>query len=228
MPDHRRLVRAALWCLPVWTALLFLSTLTHQPPPQTRLAEWSDFVTTPVFLASHLVGSILGAAAGTVGLFGLGTLLVGLGRPRSGAWGIALGTVANTLLTSLFGVAAFAQPAIGRLYRSGDHATAQRLYEDAAQGPWLVTTGLLGVVLMTAALVVLGVAVARTTPLPRWAGLALAVGGPLFALVGFALDDAVQSVGAALLTAGAVGTALGARGGAPAPGPGAAQPTASR
>jgi hypothetical protein len=29
--------RRALWMLPVWAAMLFLGTLTHQPDPQTRL-----------------------------------------------------------------------------------------------------------------------------------------------------------------------------------------------
>ncbi len=30
----RAFARGALWALPVWAALLFLSTLTHQPDPQ--------------------------------------------------------------------------------------------------------------------------------------------------------------------------------------------------
>ena len=30
----RTFARAALWALPVWAAMLFLGTLTHQPDPQ--------------------------------------------------------------------------------------------------------------------------------------------------------------------------------------------------
>jgi hypothetical protein len=34
----RSFVRAALWALPVWAALLFYGTLTHQPDAQTNFA----------------------------------------------------------------------------------------------------------------------------------------------------------------------------------------------
>jgi hypothetical protein len=107
-------VRRGLWALPVWAVLLFVSTLTHQPAYQTDFAAWSRYVTTDVFLVSHLVGSILGAGIGILGFTALSIALVRRDAPRLALWTLVTGTLGNTLTTAVFGVAAFAQPAIGR------------------------------------------------------------------------------------------------------------------
>lgn len=67
----RTWVRAGLWLLPVYGVLTFLATLTHQPDPQTEFESWSRYVTTGVFLVSHIFGSIFGAAVGILGLAAL-------------------------------------------------------------------------------------------------------------------------------------------------------------
>jgi hypothetical protein len=206
-----RAARLGLWALPVWAALLSLSTLKEQPHWQTHPAEWSRFVTTPEFLASHLIASILGAAAGVIGLVALAVFLAGRGRPRAAAWGLVTGVVANTLLTAVFGIAAFAQPAIGREYLAGHTTQARSMYYAAAQGSWLVVTAFTGAALLAASLVIFGVAVARTRPLPRLAGIGLAVGGPLFAIIGAALDNFIESIGSAILIACTVWIATAAR-----------------
>ena len=41
--------RWGLWALPVWSILLFLSTLTHQPDPETEFGEFARYVTTTQF-----------------------------------------------------------------------------------------------------------------------------------------------------------------------------------
>lgn len=192
--------RAGLWALPVWAALLLVGTFSHQPPPQTQLGAWSRYVTTPWFVASHLIASILGTAVGTVGMIALAVCLIRSGRVRGGAWGMVLAVTANILLTAVFGIAAFAQPAIGRLYLAGHAALAHMMYDGAAQGAWLVVTGVTGVVLMAASLIVFGVAVARSGWLPRLAGIGLAIAGPVL-VVGFALDDFIETVAAVLLVA---------------------------
>jgi hypothetical protein len=213
-----RAVRLGLWALVAWAAGLFIATITHQPPPQTQLAAWSRYVTTPYFVASHLVFSILGAAAGTLGMVALAVCLTGLGRARGGLWAMVLGVTANTLLTAVFGVAAFAQPAIGRLYLAGHTTEAHMLYDGAAQGAWLVAMGAAGVALLAASLIVFGIAVARSGSLPRLAGIGLAISGPLFAIIGFALDDFIESIGAALMIASTAWIANTARhAAAPAP-----------
>jgi hypothetical protein len=105
------MARLGLWALPVWAMLLFYSTLSHQPPPQAQFAAWSRFVTTPEFLASHLIGSIVGAAIGILGMVALAVFLVGHRRPQAAVWGLVTGVLGTTLVTAIFGIAAFAQPA---------------------------------------------------------------------------------------------------------------------
>ena len=54
-------------------------------------------------------------------------------------------------------------------------------------------------------------AAAQTDPLPRLAGIGLAVGGPLFAIIGVALDNFVESIACAMLIACTVWIARAAR-----------------
>jgi hypothetical protein len=53
----------ALWALPVYGALLAVSTITHQPDYQTDFPAYARYVTTSQFVLSHLVASIGGARA---------------------------------------------------------------------------------------------------------------------------------------------------------------------
>jgi hypothetical protein len=216
-----RAARLGLWALPVWAALLFAGTLTHQPNWQTDLAGWSRYVTTPQFLASHLVASIPGAAIGALGLVALGAVLASRGRPRAGLWAMVTGVFANVLFAAVFGVAAFAQPAIGRDYLAGHTAQARLLVSTAVNGGWLNVTGITGGVLLAASAVVAGVAVARTGALPRAAGIGFAISVVLF-VIGAIPDDFLQSIAAVLMIASTAWIAATAgRRGAPAEMPGA-------
>jgi hypothetical protein len=211
-----RAARLGLWALPVWAALLFASTLTHQPNPQTDLAGWSGYVTTPQFLASHLVASILGAAIGALGLVALGALLASRGHPRAGLWVMVTGVFANVVSAAVFGIAAFAQPAIGRDYLAGHTAQARLLVNTAVNGGWLNATAVTSGVLLIVSVVVAGAAVARTGSLPRAAGISFAASMVLFVIGAFP-DDFLQSIATALMIASTVWIAAAAgRRGAPA------------
>ena len=133
-PDVMRYARIGIWAVPIFAAMLFAGTITHQPPPQTELGQWSAFVTTNEFLFSHLVFSIGGAVFGAIGAVSFGVLLVELGSVKLGLSGLLTGVSANVIGASIFGIAAFAQPAIGRFYLAGHQDLAQGLYYDAAQG----------------------------------------------------------------------------------------------
>jgi hypothetical protein len=196
-----RYARVGVWALPVYAATLFAGTITHQPPPQTDLGGWSAYVTTNEFLFSHILFSIVGAAIGAIGCVALGAILIERGSTRLGLTGMLTGVSANVIGSSVFGIAAFAQPAIGRLYISGQVQTARDMYNDAAQGIPLVVVALVFIVLVVTSFVVFGVAIARMRGMPRWAGVGYAVGGVLFAVVGFVLDNWIQSVAAVLLFA---------------------------
>ena len=197
--------RRGLWALVVWAVLLLYVTFTHQPPYQTDFAGWSRYVTGTDFLVGHLLGSILGAGIGILGFVALSIVLADRGVPRLALWGLVTAVLGATLTTAVFGVAAFAQPAIGRSYLAG-HADMVELYNDVNGVP-LFATAATGVLLLSVGLVLYGIGVARSRLASRLAGLAIAVGGPLFAIVGVVLADIVQSIGAALLVAGTVAIA---------------------
>lgn len=201
--------RRGLWALPVWAGLLFYGTFTHQPDYKSDFAAWAHYVTTTEFLASHLAASIVGAGIGILGFAALSVLLIGRGSPRLALWGLVTGVLGNVLSTAVFGIAAFAQPAIGRSFLAG--ATNMPAYYDDVNGVPLVATAATGVLLLSAGLIVYGIAVARTGLAPRLAGLALAIGGPLFSIVGLVLGNYVQSIGVALLIAGTAWIAWTAR-----------------
>ena len=198
-----RYARVGIWAVPVYAATLFAGTITHQPPPQTDLAGWSAYVTTNEFLVSHIAFSIFGAVFGAIGAVALGIVLMEQGSVKLGLAGLLTGVSANVVGASIFGIAAFAQPAIGRLYLAGNHDLAQNLYYDAAQGTPMVNVAIVFILLLVASFIVFGVGFARLALMPRWAGIGYAVSGPLFAVIGFALDNWIQSVAAVLMTASA-------------------------
>ncbi len=152
--------------------------------------------------------SIVGGAIGMIGIAALGVLLLARGPVRPGLWALVTVPPGNALVAPLSGTAAWAQPAIGRVYLQGDAAAAQALYYDAAQPATLVVTGLVAVLLLTGSTVLFGIAVARSRWLPAPAGIGLAAAGPLLFLVGFALDNFIQTIGSALLIASTVWIAI--------------------
>jgi hypothetical protein len=201
-----RQARHGLWFLAAWALLLLLATLTHQPPYQTRFAAWSRYVTTGQFLASHLIGSILGAGLGALGFMALSIVLASHGALRLGTWALVTAVLGDVAIVAVFGIAAFAQPAIGRAYLGGDHRVAA-LYDDVNGVPLFATAGV-GVLLLATGLVLYGVGVLRTRLVGRAAGWLLIIGGPVFAIVGVVLADVVQSAGALLLLIGTTMIAL--------------------
>src|SRR5258706_7198318 len=109
----RTFARRSLWMLPVWAAMLFLGTLTHQPDPQTDFGGFAAYVTTTSFLLSHLINSITGAAIGSIGVVGL-MLHLQDSKVAGPAITSMVATIAsNTLVSSIFRGAAFCQTAIG-------------------------------------------------------------------------------------------------------------------
>jgi len=211
-----RAARLGLWALPVWAVLLFVGTLTHQPNPKTDLAGWSRYVTTPEFLASHLVASILGAAIAALGLIALGAVLASRGHPRAGLWVIVTGVFANVVSVAVIGIAAFAQPAIGRDYLAGHTAQADLLVRTVVNGGWLNVTAITSGLLLAASVVIAGVAVARTGSLPRAAGIGFAISIVLFS-IGAIPDNFLETIGCVLMIASTIWIAAAAgRHGAPA------------
>ncbi|MGH8898112.1 MAG: hypothetical protein ACRDZ4_14115 [Egibacteraceae bacterium] len=191
--------RRGLWALPVSAALLLAGTLTHQPDPNTDFRAYAEYVTTAPLVISHLVTSILGMGIGTLGLVALFVVLASGHTARLALWALATTVIAQALVIAVFGVAAFAQPAVSHTFLAGQAAEAIAINK-AIYGPLLFTTALPGVLLLGVGFVLFGVAVARSGSLPAAAGVLFTVAGPLFALIGFAIQP-VQTLGAALMTA---------------------------
>ncbi len=193
-----RAARAGLWLLPVYAVLLGLSTSTHQPPI-SEFDAYARYVTTDVFLVSHLVASIFGASLGVLGSVGALAFLVHGRMARSATTGMVLTTVANVLMAAAFGSAAFVQPGIGRAHLNGASGMAE-LNSDTAYGPALMATIGVSSLIFIAAAITFGVAIARTSAQLRWAGIAYAVLLPTFSVTGI-VYGALQPVVAFTLAA---------------------------
>ena len=179
----RRHLLGAVWALPVFGALLTVSTITHQPSYFTDFPAYADYVTTGPFLVSHLGASIAGAAIGIIGTVAAAAVVLGRSpRPGRVLLGTALAVVGHVLNTAVFGVAAFAQPAIGRAYQAGVDGVVA-LNSDV-YGPPLFGTVFVAAAFWTAGAVLVGTAVARTDPRLRIPGLVVAVALPVFYVSG--------------------------------------------
>lgn len=199
-----RIVRWGVWALPVWAALLFVGTITHQPDAATDFAGFAAYVTTQEFLVSHIVASILGAGIGSVGVAALAMHLSDTRAAGRAFVGMALTILGNTLVTAIFGIAAFAQPAMGRAFLSG--RTDGPYFYNAVYGAPLFVTVITGLLLFIVGGLLVGIAISASGRLPKWAGVSYAIAIPLFAISGFTIDIG-QSFASALLTIAAVAVA---------------------
>jgi hypothetical protein len=191
-----RFARVGLWLIPVYGALLAVSTATRQPDYTTDFQGYAEYITTDWFLVSHLVASIGGAALGLLGIVAALAFLVRGRAATAAVVGAACFIVGNILVTAVFGVAAFAQPAIGRAFLDGSSGVRQ-LNEDV-YGPPLIATAGIGLLFFLVGAIVLGVAIARTDPALRWVGVSFA-GSVVVFVLGFLMLDIAQPIGAAAL-----------------------------
>lgn len=183
---HLRLAAAGVWLLPTYALLLALSTLTHEPDHSEDFAAWSRYVTTDVFVVSHVGASILGAGLGLVGVVCALVLMLPGPAPGTALVATALTIVGNVMFTSVFAAAAYAQPAIGRAFLDGMPG-AEGLYDDVYAAP-LLTAFALGALTFVAGAVLLGRALARTSPRLRLAGWTYGVALVVFLVAGFTVS----------------------------------------
>src|SRR5258706_1838350 len=115
----RTFARRSLWMLPVWAAMLFLGTLTHQPDPQTDFGGFAAYVTTTSFLLSHLINSITGAAIGSIGVVGFMLHLQDSKVAGPAITGLVATLESHTLGSSVIGVAAIGPTAMGKTFLAG-------------------------------------------------------------------------------------------------------------
>jgi hypothetical protein len=192
----RAWVRAGVWFLPVCGVLTFLATLTHQPNLQSQFEAWSRYVTTDRFLLGHIFGSILGAVTAILGITALAVFLAVTRKSGLAAAGLVMGVLGNVLVTAVFGIAASAQPAIGRAFLAGN-ASMQQFYDEVYGPPVMAIAGV-GTLLYSLSFVFLGWSAAASGRLPKGAGVGLAFAGPLIGIVGLFVGVA-QTIGSVLI-----------------------------
>jgi hypothetical protein len=122
--------------------------------------------------------------------------------------GTIITVIAQVYLASAFGSAAFVQPGIGRAYLRGETAAAQALNADTAYGPAFMATAGFAVLCLTGTMFLV-VALVRTSPRLRVAGIVYALSAPLFIWSGQVdLIPLQQALTGLLLTVAAVIIAL--------------------
>ena len=202
--------RAALWALPVYGVLLAVGTITQQPDYRTDFPAYADYVTTTTFLASHLGASIAGAALGLIGAVALFVLTSGASPGRATS-GFVLSVFGQVGLISVFGVAAFAQPAIGDAFLAGDRTAADAINTAVYDGPLVVMAGV-SLLLFVAGGILLGMATHRLRAWPAWVGTMFAASIAVFAIGVFIEVPFLQPAAGIGVAVAGVGAALAARG----------------
>ena len=205
LPDAlSRWARRAIWLLPVWGLLLVLSTLTAQPDFDTNFEGYARYITTTPFLLSHILASIGGAALGCIGAVALSVHLATSRAARMALWGMAAFAASQVLTSSVFGVAAFFQPAVGRAYLQGQQAVARAINSEVYGAAEIFVVVGAGILLMMAGAVLLGWAAARVGVGPSWAGIVFAVAVPVFAIGGQIFNILHTVAGLAIVISSAV------------------------
>ena len=183
----KRWVRIWVWLLPAWGLLLAVSTLTHQPDYKTDFKGYAEYVTTTPFLVSHIFASIGGSALAVIGAMALVVPLTSTPAARTALWGLVAFAASQVLTASVFGVAAFFQPAVGRAFLNGHDALARSINDDV-YGPKVFGMVGAGLVLMIVGASLLARAAARSGAVPTWAGWLFALAVPAFAVTGFTFE----------------------------------------
>jgi hypothetical protein len=151
--------RAGLWALPIYGVANLLSTLSSQPDYHHNFPAYASYIHTTGFLASHLAGSLLGTG---IGLLGFTALLVYLASSRSAGIPVTAYVttiLGNVALVAVFGVAAFAQPAIGKAFLAGHHDVIG--LNSSVYGTSLNVTAGVGLVMFFAGAILFAIAISR-------------------------------------------------------------------
>ena len=191
-------VRLGLVLLPIYGALTFIGTFTHQPDPNTDFEAYARYLSTTNYLVQHVVCSIFGTMLGIFGTIALGIYLARGRSGRMALFAMVAGVAGGALILTIFGFSTFASPAIGHAYLAGHHQAVE--INQAVLGLPLMLTALTGGLLYTTSTILFGIAIWRSETLPRWAGVLYAPTGFLISILGLMIGQS-QTVGTVLLIA---------------------------
>jgi hypothetical protein len=186
-------IRIGLFALPVYGLLTLWSTIGVQPDAAVDPEGWARYVSTPSYLASHVLGSTGGTILAIFGTIALGAYLAGGRSARLGLAAMVIATLGQTLLLAIGAVTSYALPAMGQAYLAGVQGAATMSFPTA-----MTITFFGGMLLALVGNVLLGVAVWRSGILPRWAGVGWLTAWVVFIVLGAALG--LATTGASLPT----------------------------
>ena len=149
------------------------------------------------YFLSQFVGYIVGLTLLTLGLFSLTVYLSDIRGERWTLGAMALSILGIGLLLSIYGLRAYAVPALGGAYLYGQQGAIEMA--NIIFGNPTADVFYAAFLLYSAGFILFGFAVWGSGTLPRWAGVLLAVHAPLLTAP---LPDLFSVVGALLLLAG--------------------------
>lgn len=191
-----RYARVGLWALPIYGLANLIGTLSSQPDYKKDFPGYARYISTSPFLASHLFLSILGTGIGILGFTSLFVYLMRAStRPGMALSGFVMTVLGNVGIVSVFGVAAFAQRAIGKTYLAG-HRDVVGL-NSLVYGTPLTATSFVALGLFWVGVILFAIAISATESLPRRGGVVLAVAVPMFS-IGSLLGNPLAQIGALL------------------------------
>lgn len=211
----RRVARVALWALPLHAVAYLWLTLAGDRMPGSDPGGWAVQVAGPGYQRMQLLAGAGGWLLGLVAMVALAALLAGLRGRLLAAGGLLAGLAAGALLLPQVGVAAFGARAAGEATAAGRPAAAEVFTQ--AHG-YAATPATVGLVLLTVAWLLFGLAVWCSRPLGRADGMLLLLAAPLLGVAG--LYQPLRVFGALLLLAAGIGLAWSGARAVPAAGTG--------
>ena len=189
-------IRIGVWALPVYGLLTLWATFTHEPDRRNEVEAYARFLSTDIYLAHHLLGSILGTILAIFGVIALAAYLANSRVGRLALLAMVSSVAGNCLILTLFGFSTIVSPVIGQLYLAGQPG-AMEVNEAIFSTTAILIISVPGLVLYLVGAILLGVAVWRSGTLPKWAG-ALYVPSGLLIAAGVAIGE-LRPIGSALI-----------------------------
>lgn len=193
-------IRLGLLALLIYGLLTFVSTLTHQPDPDTDFEAYARYISTSSYLVLHLGGSIFGTMLAIFGAIALMAYLMDGSTGSLALIAMILSVAGHALILTIFGFSTFVSPAIGQAYLTGEQGAVE--INNLILGAPLIITALLGGLFYTVGAILFGIAIWRADKLPGWTGVLYAPTGFLISILGLMIG-ASQTAGSALLIAAA-------------------------
>lgn len=178
-------IRIALWLLPAAGIIGLVGVLLRGPNalPIPDSIQWAAVATQPIFMMAHFL-LIIGYVLPFIGFWALYEIFKDQKGEKSAFWGFMLSVWGTALALPALGIAAFAGPLAAEAFLADNPSTASMI-TDAVMGSGFIV-GMAAAVGYTIGPALYGVAIWRSSILPKWAGLLFALHGICLSL-GFGL-----------------------------------------